>query len=147
MGIQSICRVKAKVSPIKPDGTKEAELVVPYYFRGSNVYKGSTGLAAAALIDNIPSDKFDGTMPLSPVADLIRAGILARVNITVYESSTKKRRTYQLIVDSEQLVGIYDKTNGSSLDDKDYILTKKDGTTKNMGKIIKISNRTEAYNP
>ncbi len=146
MGIQSICRVKATVSPIKPDGSKESQITIPYYFRGSNVYTASNDIATASAIDNIPTDKFDGSMPLSPVADLIRAGILARVNITVQDGSSKKKRHYQLIVDAEQLTGIYDKTNGGTLDGKSYILTKK-GTAKNMGTIIKVSTRTEAYNP
>lgn len=145
MGIQSICKVKAKVSPVKPDGTNEPEIVVPYYFRGSNVYKASTGISTATLIEHIPSDKWEGTMPLTPVADLIRAGILSRVNITV-ENTNKKKFNYQLIVDSEQLPLIYDSTGAGSLDNLDYILTKKSGTD-NKGKIVKISSRTEAYNP
>ena len=146
MGIQSICRVKAKVSPVKPDGGKEAEMVVPYYFRGSNVYKASTSLATATLIDHIPSDKFDGSMPLTPVADLIRAGILARVNIIVQAAPGSKKFNYQLIVDAEQLPLIYDKSGSSTLDNTDYILSKKSGNV-NRGKVIKIAQRTEAYNP
>lgn len=145
MGVQSICKVKAKVLPVKPDGTKEAEIVVPYYFRGSNVYKASSGIAGAALIEHIPSDQFDGTMPLTPVADLLRAGILARVNIVV-TNTNKKKFNYQLIVDAEQLPLIYDSTGKGTLDNQEYILTKKT-TTDNKGKITKISQRTEAYNP
>jgi hypothetical protein len=145
MGIQSICKVKAKVSPVKPDGTNDPELVVPYYFRGSNVYKASTGIATASLIEHIPADKWEGTMPLTPVADLIRAGILSRVNITV-QNANKKKFNYQLVVDSEQLPLIYDSTGAGTLDNLDYILTK-GTTTDNKGKITKISSRTEAYNP
>lgn len=146
MGIQSICKVKAKVSPVKPDGTNEAEIVVPYYFRGSNVYKASSGIATAALIEHIPSDKWEGNMPLTPVADLIRAGILARVNIIVQATGSTKKFNYQLIVDAEQLPLIYDSTGAGSLDNQDYILFKKSGNV-TKGKIVKISQRTEAYNP
>lgn len=146
MGVQSICKVKAKVSPVKPDGTKEPTLTVPYYFRGSNVYKASPGIAGAALIEHIPSDKFDGTMPLTPVADLIRAGILARVNVIVQAANNPKKFNYQLVVDAEQLPLIYDSTGAGTLDNQDYILAKKSGNV-TKGKIVKIAQRTEAYNP
>jgi hypothetical protein len=146
MGIQSICKVKASVTPVKPDGTNEAAIVVPYYFRGSGVYKSSSTIATAASIEHIPSDKWQGDMPLTPVADLVRAGIVDRLNVIVQDSTTKKKRMYSLVVDSEQRAAIYDGTGTANIDGADFILPTKTGT-KNMGKIVKIRSRTEAYNP
>ncbi len=146
MGIQSVCRVKAKIKPVKPDGTTEPELVVPYYFRGSNVYLASTAVKDSSLIENIPSDKFNGTIPLPPVADLIRAGIVSRIGVVVEDPNSKKRRRYSLVVDAEQKGAIFDNAT-KPLDGADWILTNRNNTTKNMGKIIKLTERTEAYNP
>jgi hypothetical protein len=147
MGIHSICLVKAKIKPLKEDGTTEAEIVVPYYFRGSGVYKNSTGVRDASGIKNVPYENYDGSIPLTPVADLIRAGILDRVNVTVRNESTKKKYKYSLIIDAENAAIIYDKTSGqSTLDGDDWILPTKTGT-KNVGKIIRVGSRTEAYNP
>lgn len=146
MGIQSICKVKAKVTAPKPDGTTDPEVIVPYFFRGSNVYKNSQAVSLATFVEHIPQDKWSGKLPLTPVGDLIRCGVLARLSVRV-KPTVGKPKTYSLIVDAEQLAYIFDGSGTANMLGQDYILTKKDGSADNKGKIIRIGTRTEAYNP
>ena len=147
MGIQSICKVKANVTPVNPDGTQGAAAEYSFFFRGSNVYKASTDIKTASGIEHIPQQFWDGDLPLVPVADLIREGIIARIGVVVKNPTTNKKRKYQLVVDAEQRGAIFNGTGTANLIQKDFILTGRNGTARNIGKIVKIQESTDAYNP
>lgn len=147
MGIQSICKVKASVRAVTPTGTQETAVIIPYFFRGSNVYKGSAAIKTASKVEHIPQQYWDGDVPLTPVADLIRAGIVSRVSVVVKNTTTNKKRKYSLVVDTEQLGAIYDGVGANNLINTDFILTNRAGAAVNMGKIVRLIQKTDAYHP
>jgi hypothetical protein len=145
MGIQNVCKILAKVKELKKDGTLGTEVTVPYYFLGTSAYNDAT-FATVVGIEMIPADKWDGSHPLIPVAELIQAQILSRLSVVVLAANKKKRR-YNVAV-SEQLLGkIHNGTTAERLDGKNYKLLNKAGSSVDMGTIIRIGGKTDAFNP
>lgn len=149
MGILNVCKVVASMKELKKDGTLAATAVsVPYYFEGSSVYN-EAAFATCTGIEMIPDDKWDGSHPLIPVAQLIEAEILNRLSVSVKDSTGKKRR-YDLAVAQEKVGKIHDGTAAEKLDGKSYKILKKVGTTVSTidrGTIIRVGGKTQAYNP
>jgi hypothetical protein len=145
MGIQNVCKILASVKELKKDGTLGAAVTVPYYFLGTSAYT-DPAFATATGIENIPADKWDGSHPLIPVANLIEAQILSRLNVVV-QAANKKKRRYNVAV-SEALLGkIHNGTAAERLDGKSYKLLGKTGNSVDMGTIIRIGGKTDAFNP
>jgi hypothetical protein len=145
MGIQNVCRVDAAVKPVNKDGTSGTEVTVPYYFLGSSVYADAT-MSTATGIQMIPADKWDGSHPLVPVAELIEAGILDRLNVVV-QSPDKKKRRYNMAVAQAKIGKLIDGTEAEQLDGKSYKLLNSSGAAVEKGTIIRVGGQTEAINP
>jgi hypothetical protein len=80
MAILQICKVSANMAELKKDGTSGTAQNVHYYFEGSSIYN-EADMATCTGIEMIPADKWDGSHPLIPVASLIQAGVLNRLNV------------------------------------------------------------------
>ena len=145
MGILNVCKVVASMKELKKDGTSGTAVNLPYYFEGSSVYSEAT-MATCTGIEMIPADKWDGSHPLIPVAQLIEASILNRLNVVVQDSSKKKRR-YDIVVAQEKVGKIHDGTAAEKLDGKSYKLLKRDGSVIDRGTVIRVGGKTTNYNP
>jgi hypothetical protein len=145
MGIQNVCKVLASVKELKKDGTLGAAVNVPYYFLGTSAYADTT-FATAVGIEMIPADKWDGSHPLIPVAELIASEILNRLSVVV-QAANKKKRRYNLAVAQEKVGKLIDGTAAEKLDGKSYKLINKLGQSVDMGTVIRIGGKTDAYNP
>jgi hypothetical protein len=141
MGILNVCKVEAKVKPLKKDGTVGAEITAPFYFEGSSIYF-DTAMATATGVECIPADKWDGSFPLTPVANLIRAGILERESVVVQATGGKKKR-YSIVIDAEKQLTIRDGSAAEKLNGKSFVL-KKGTTSTTVGTIIRVGGQTEA---
>jgi hypothetical protein len=107
-----------------------------YYFQSSSVYKVAS-IAAATGITYIAAKDFKGTEPLVQIEQLIRAGVLVRLNALVANPvDGKKNKTSQLLCDFDLL-----KTARTDLPGKTLQIVK--GTqTIVIGKILKIRGKT-----
>lgn len=145
MGILNVCKVITTIGELKKDGTTNTAAPVAYYFLGSSVYNDST-FATAVGIEMIPADKWDGSHPLVPVAQLIAANIVDRLSVVV-QNSAKKRQRYDLAVNSEKVGKLIDGSAAEKLDGKSYKLLTRTGTTVEKGTIIRVGSKTSQYNP
>jgi hypothetical protein len=145
MGILNYCKVVAKVKPLNKDGTQGAEVNVAYYFQGSSAYADTT-FATTTGIELIPNDKWDGSQPLVPVAQLISANILNRLSVVVLDSQKKKTR-YDVVVKQELVSVIIDGTAVQKLDGKSFKLLSKTGASVEKGKVVRVGGKTSQYNP
>lgn len=145
MGILNVCKVITNIGELKKDGTSAAAVNVPYYFLGSSVYNDST-FATAVGIEMIPADKWDGSHPLVPIAQLIEANIIDRLSVVVKNGANKKQR-YDLAVSSEKVGKLIDGTAAEKLDGKSYKLLTRTGTTVDKGQIVRVGSKTTQYNP
>jgi hypothetical protein len=145
MGILNVCKVVASMKELKKDGTSGAAVNVPYYFLGSTVFN-ETAMATCTGIEMIPADKWDGSHPTIPVAQLIEANILNRLSVVVKDSANKKRR-YEMVVAQDKVGKINDGTAAEKLDGKSFKLLKRDGSVLDRGTVIRVGGKTTNYNP
>jgi hypothetical protein len=145
MGILSYCKVVANIKPLNKDGTQGTAANVPYYFQGSSVYADAP-FATTTGIELIPNDKWDGSHPLVPVAQLIEANILNRLSVVVQDNNKKKSR-YEVVVKQELVSKIIDGTATEKLDGKAFKLLSRTGSSVEKGKVIRVGGKTSQYNP
>jgi len=145
MGILNVCKVVASVKELKKDGTSGTAINVPYYFQGSSVFN-ETAIATCTGVEMIPADKWDGSHPLIPVAQLIDANILNRLSVVVQDTAKKKRR-YELVIAQANVGKAIDGTAAEKLDGKSFKLLKRDGSVLDRGTVIRVGGKTTNYNP
>jgi hypothetical protein len=145
MGILNYCKVVTRIKPLNKDGTQGTEASVAYYFQGSSAYADPT-FATVTGIEIIPNDKWDGSHPLVPVAQLIESDILNRLSVVVLAANKKKTR-YDVVVKQELVSKIIDGTTAEKLDGKSFKLLSKTGSSVEKGTVIRVGGKTRQYNP
>ncbi len=142
MGILNICKVVSSVKPLNRDGSLGTAVNVAYYFQGSSVYNDSS-FSTCTGIEMIPADKWDGSQPLVPVAQLIAANILNRLSVVVMLG--KKKTRYGVVVKQEFVSKIIDGTPTEKLDGKSFKLLTRTGTTVDKGLVVRVGGNTTQY--
>jgi hypothetical protein len=146
MGILNVCKVVTAIGQLKKDGTSALPADVAYYFQGSSAFNDPT-FATCTGIEMIPADKWDGSHPLVPVAQLIAANILNRLSVVVQATGTKKKTRYEIVVKQEKVSKIIDGTAAEQLDGKSFKLINRSGATVDKGTVIRVGGKTSQYNP
>lgn len=145
MGILNVCKVVTAIGQLKKDGTSALPADVAYYFQGSSAFN-DPAFATCTGIEMIPADKWDGSHPLVPVAQLIAANILNRLSIVVQDTDKKKKR-YDIVIQQEKVAKAIDGTAAEKLDGKSFKLINRAGATVNKGTVIRVGGNTTQYNP
>jgi hypothetical protein len=145
MGILNVCKVVTSIKPLNKDGTQGTAVNAAYYFQGSSAFN-DPAFATCTGIEMIPADKWDGSHPLVPVAQLIEANILNRLSVVV-QATNKKKSRYDVVVKQELVAKIIDGTAAEKLDGKAFKLLSRTGTTVEKGKVIRVGGKTTSYNP
>jgi hypothetical protein len=117
-----------------------------YYFLGSSVYENAD-IATRTGIKNIKREDWDKSNVLTPVANIVRAGLIERMVATVETTSTggkKVYKTYDILVDAEKALDVKSGGDAKELTGLDFKIRKPDGTTKTIGKIRTVGKRTQA---
>ena len=145
MLFRSYCKFTTKVKSTSAGGTDRDQ---DYYFLGSSIYEDAT-ISTRTGITNIKREDWDKSNVLTPVANIVRAGLLDRLVATVETTGTngkKNRKTYSIVVDSDKSNDVKKGGDGKELAGLDYKIKDGTGTVKTVGKIITVGNKTDSAN-
>lgn len=140
---QFYCKFTIKIKSTSEGGADRDQ---DYYFLGSSIYK-QAAMATRTGITLIDRSDWDKSNVLTPVANIVRAGLLERMVATV-ESTTaggkKVRKAYEIVVDAEKALDVKKGGDGKELAGLNYTIVDKTGNNKDLGKIITVGKRTNA---
>lgn len=107
-----------------------------FLFQTSSIYK-ETLVAAATGITYIAPDAYDGLEPLVKVEQLIRSGILVRLNaLCANPIEGRRNKNIEVLCDAEQVIPARADLVGKTLS------VTKNGVTRSLGKVIRVRGRT-----